>query len=409
MKFGRFDYAAFLLFCTYAVCSLIIPVVLVEVAKDLSFDLDKGGMSAGGILQMGRSATMVGSMLVCGMLSCRFGLRRSLGVAAIFMALGITLAAMSQWYWMLLAVLVIAGIGEGLVEGLATPFVGILHKDDEPGRYMNFSHGFWSVGIFCCIPLLGWLLGMNVSWRILCLVVAAVTLIPAFMLFFPGRKRLERLEGSGSFEAADSVKKTWAILKNRHFWLFFTAMFVAGGGEFGMTFWCAALLRLEYNATPFMGAIATAVFSAGMMLGRTGSGLLIKQHQLPRLIMSMAAAGAVLCVFFYFISSMIGVLVLLFFAGLASAPFWPSVQSYSVDRLNKLDSTMLYILLSCAGVPGCGVLSVVMGKVGDLWGLKAAFMVVPVCYLLLFGTIALDYFVLGGRKNMREIAQNASK
>ena len=70
---------------------------------------------------------------------------------------------------------------------------------------------------------------------------------------------------------------------------------------------------------------------------------------------------------------------------------------------------MLYILLSCAGVPGCGVLSVVMGKVGDLWGLKAAFMVVPVCYLLLFGTIALDYFVLGGRKNMREIAQNASK
>ena len=82
MKFGRFDYAAFLLFMAYAVCSLIIPVVLVEVAQDLNFDLDKGGMSAGGILQAGRSATMVGAMFVCSMLACRFGLRKSLAMAA---------------------------------------------------------------------------------------------------------------------------------------------------------------------------------------------------------------------------------------------------------------------------------------------------------------------------------------
>ena len=403
MKFGRFDYAAFLLFCTYAVCSLIIPVVLVEVAKDLSFDLDKGGMSAGGILQMGRSATMVGAMFVCSMLACRYGLRRSLAVAALFMAAGITLAAMSQWYWMLLAVLVIAGIGEGLVEGLATPFVGALHRDDEPGRYMNFSHGFWSVGIFMCIPVLGWLLGRNVSWRGLCLIVAAGTLIPALMLFCPGKKRLERLEGTGRFDAAGAMSKALQIIKNKHFWLFFTAMFVAGGGEFGMTFWCAALLRLEYNAAPFTGALATAVFSGGMMLGRTSSGIFIKQRHLPILIISMALTGAVVCIFFYFISTIAGVMILLFFAGLASAPFWPSVQSYSVDRLHKLDSTTLYILLSCAGVPGCGVFSAVMGKVGDMWGLRAAFMVVPICYIILFALISLDYFALGGRKDMRSL------
>jgi fucose permease len=337
------------------------------------------------------------------MLAGKFGLRRSLAVAAVLMMAGILLAAVSQWYWMLLAVLIIAGLGEGLVEGLATPFVGALHKDDEPGRYMNFSHGFWSVGIFCCIPVLGWLLGMNVSWRILCLVVAAVTLIPAFMLFFPGRKRLQRLEGTGSFDAAGAVRNMREILKSKHFWLFFAAMFVAGGGEFGMTFWCAALLRLEYHAAPFTGALATAVFSAGMMLGRTGSGIFIKQYQLPRLIMIMSFAGALICLLFYCVSTIAGVMILLFFAGLASAPFWPSVQSYSVDRLNKLDSTTLYILLSCAGVPGCGVLSVVMGKVGDLWGLRAAFMVVPVCYLILFILIASDYFALGGRKAMRQI------
>lgn len=408
MKFCRFDYATFLLFCAYSVCSLIIPVVLVEVAQDLNFDLDKGGMSAGGILQLGRSATMVGAMLVCGMLSTRFGLRRSLASAAVFMALGITLAAMSQWYWMLLVVLIIAGIGEGLVEGLATPFVGELHKDNEPGRYINFSHGFWSVGIFACIPLLGWLLGCNISWRWLCLVVALGALIPAVMLFIPGKKRKPNLEGIGRFDGAGAVGKAWSILKNKQFWVFFAAMFFAGGGEFGVTFWCASLLRLEYNASPFVGSLAAAVFSAGMMIGRTGSGLLISQKNLPKLIMIFALIGAVLSCFFYNINGIVPVMILLFFVGLASAPFWPSVQSYSVDRLSELDSTTLYILLSCAGVPGCGVLSVVMGKVGDLWGLRAAFLVVPVCYILLAGLIAYDYFICKGRKNMRSLSQDTT-
>jgi len=400
MKFCRFDYATFLLFMAYAVCSLIIPVVLVEVAQDLNFDLDKGGMSAGGILQAGRSATMVGAMLVCSMLACRWGLRRSLGLAAILMAAGITLAAMSQWYWMLLIVLIVAGIGEGLVEGLATPFVGELHKDDEPGRYMNFSHGFWSVGIFGFIPLLGWLLNMNVSWRILCLTVAAGTLVPGLMLFFPGKKRLQRLEGIGRFDASGSVRKAIDVLKCKQFWIFFGAMFVAGGGEFGATFWCASLLRLEYNASPLVGSLAAAVFSAGMMIGRTGSGVLISQRNLPQLVMIMAVTGAALSLIFCVVGTVAGVMTLLFFVGLASAPFWPSVQSYSVDRLRHLDSTTLYILLSCAGVPGCGVLSVVMGKAGDLWGLRAAFLAVPVCYLVLAGFIAYDYFICGGKNKM---------
>ena len=317
------------------------------------------------------------------------------------MALGITLAALSQWYWMLLVVLIIAGIGEGLVEGLATPFVGELHKDNEPGRYMNFSHGFWSVGIFGCIPLLGWLLNCNVSWRILCLIVACGTLIPGIMLFIPGKKRLECLEGKGRFDAAGAVKRAWAVIKNRQFWLFFCAMFVAGGGEFGATFWCASLLRLDYNASPWIGGLATAVFSAGMMIGRTGSGLLVSQKNLPRLVMISAVIGAVLSSFFTVVGSVAGVMVLLFFVGLASAPFWPSVQSYSVDRLPQLDSTTLYILLSCAGVPGCGVLSAVMGKAGDMWNLRTAFLAVPACYLILAGVIAFDYFVCKGRLNMQ--------
>jgi hypothetical protein len=44
---------------------------------------------------------------------------------------------------------------------------------------------------------------------------------------------------------------------------------------------------------------------------------------------------------------------------------------------------MLMILLACAGVPGCGFFTWLMGYVGNHSGLGEAFYLVPACYLLL--------------------------
>ena len=66
MKFGRYDYAAFSCFTGYACCSVVVPVVLIELARSLNFPLTDGGMGAGGALQLGRSIPMVFAMLFCG-------------------------------------------------------------------------------------------------------------------------------------------------------------------------------------------------------------------------------------------------------------------------------------------------------------------------------------------------------
>ena len=57
-----------------------------------------------------------------------------------------------------------------------------------------------------------------------------------------------------------------------------------------------------------------------------------------------------------------------------------------------------------AGVPGCGVLSVVMGKVGDMTNLRYAFFVVPICYILLAILVGWDYFICGGRRTSAQLA-----
>jgi fucose permease len=49
------------------------------------------------------------------------------------------------------------------------------------------------------------------------------------------------------------------------------------------------------------------------------------------------------------------------------------------------------ILLACAGVPGCGFFTWLMGVVGNhLGGLQSAFYLVPGCFLVLTLLIATD-------------------
>lgn len=141
MVFGRYDFANFFCFGSYAACSVAVPVVLVSLAQDLNFPLAEGGKGAGGALQLGRSIPMVVAMLFCGFAAGRFGKLRSLGAAMLFMSIGILCAAWSPGYLPLFAAIAVAGLGEGVVEGLATPVIQDLHQD-EPGRYINFTHSF---------------------------------------------------------------------------------------------------------------------------------------------------------------------------------------------------------------------------------------------------------------------------
>ena len=401
MTFGHYDYAAFLSFFAYAAGSVVVPVALVSLAQDMGFALDKGGMTAGGALHVARTIPLVGAMLLCGFAAGRWGKRRTIGVSVALMGLGVLLCSLAPGYGILFLALMVAGIGEGVVEGLATPFVQDLHPV-EPGRYINFTHSFWSVGVLVTVLVSGWLLSVGVHWRFLVGGVAVLGLLAAALLLLPPGK------GQPCPEHPEPIHWTtiWGhakeILRIRRFWLFFAAMFLAGGGEFCLTFWCASFIQLSFGQTAWAGGVGTACFAAGMFLGRTGWGFLIRQHQLKHLIVYSALAGTAITLLFPIITNLWLLFALLFIAGIATAPFWPSVQSYCDDCLPATDSTMLFILLSCAGVPGCGVFTLLMGYLGDVTGdLRLAFYLVPACYIALAALIGIDW-ALAARKTAAE-------
>ncbi len=108
------------------------------------------------------------------------------------------------------------------------------------------------------------------------------------------------------------------------------------------------------------------------------------QDGLKPLILYSGVVGTIICALLPLVQTLWLFSGLLFIAGLATAPFWPSIQSYATQQLPELDSTMLLILLSCAGITGCGVFTFLMGYMGDAFGgLNAAFWIVPAAYGLM--------------------------
>jgi MFS family permease len=393
LELGRYDFASFLMYFVYAAGSLVIPISLVALARELGFSLEKGGLTAGGSLQIGRTLSIVATMLLCGFAAGRYGSRATLGWSVLLVGAGLALCAAAPSYGVLFLALVVAGVGEGVVEGLATPFVQELHPE-EPGRYVNFSHAFWSVGVFVTVLAAGWLLSEGVSWRLVTAGVGTLALAPALLLLWPPPAGHLHAEPAKRVPYATVLGHASAILRLPLFWRYFAAMFVAGGGEFCLTFWCASYIQLHFSAAAWAGGVGTACFAAGMVVGRMGLGYLVHQSHLRGMVIATAVAGTAITLLLPAAGSLTLFFVVLFLAGVATAPYWPSVQSYAADRLPQTDTTMLMILLACAGVPGCGFFTWLMGYVGNhLGGLQSAFYLVPACYAALAALMATD----GGR------------
>ena len=390
LHFGRYDYGAFMSFFSYACASLVIAAALPTIAEDLGFSLEEGGTLKGGIMHFGRTSAMAITLVLCGFWAGRWGKRRTLGISVALIGIGIIVGAFAPVYIALLAGLVIAGLGEGILEGLATPFVNDLHPD-EPGRYLNIAHGFWPIGSLATALGTGLLLYLGVSWRYVLAGIGGMTILASLVLLLPERKGHEYPEHPEVIPAAIVWGHVMSILRTPRAWLFFATMFVAGAAEFGPTFWIPSFIETVHGGSKFAGGAGLACLAGGMTLGRLGWGYLIKQHQLLRLVVLSALAGAVVTGFLPFLNPLWALFGTMFLAGIAMAPFWPSIQSHADHCLPRADSTMFFILLSCAGIAGCGVMTFAMGAIAKSVGsLRMTFLMVPALQLILAGLLILE-------------------
>ncbi|MCQ2396842.1 MAG: MFS transporter, partial [Lentisphaeria bacterium] len=323
------------------------------------------------------------------------GKRRSMGMAMLFLGCGVLLCSFASVYWMVVACVLLAGVGEGICEGLATPFVNDLHVN-EPGSYVNIAHSFWSVGTVGAVVIVGLLHSLGVSWRGIVCFCGLASMLSS--LGFLWRENPAAPYPEVPPERRDGVwKASKPIFASWRFWLYCFCMLIGAGAEFGLTFWSAAFIQLNFNTGVWPGILGTAALGAGMFTGRYAYGRFVPQDKLYHLLLCASFIGVPVSMGLMLIRPdsfaspilVLGVVyLLLYLAGLCVAPFWPSLQVYGVLRLPKLDSTMLYVYFSSVGIPGCGIFTWLMGAVGDKYGLRLSFLVAPIA-MFLYGMLLL--------------------
>lgn len=402
---GRYDVAAYSAFSSYALCSLAIPILMVAIGRDLNFPLDRGGMSAGGMLHMLRSSSMVAALLLCSSIAARFGKRIPMGTCMIFLGCGIFFCAVAPAYGFLVLGILLAGFGEGICEGIATPFIQDLHKD-APERYVNISHAFWSVGIGFCVIVVGGLAALNVDWRTILAACSLFAFASGGLFLWKESPEKPYPESRSVRHSADVAKNLRAIVAAPRFWICSLAMFLGAGAEFGLTFWSATYLQLNFHAGTWVAGLGAGAIALGMFFGRIVFGYFARREYLRVILLAASLCTIPTTLALALLRPGLlpnGLLfallfLLLFLSGIGIAPFWPTIQIYGVFSMPKLDSTMLYICFSAIGVPGCGFFTWLMGFLGDRFGLPGAFLVIPASLILFALVVYAECWLLAKRR-----------
>lgn len=380
MRFHRLDYASAAGFVAYSSSAVVTPICLVHLSRELDFNLAEGGA-----VEATRSLLIVLVLLISGFAAGRWGKVPMLGMSTLVLAAGLFLYAVAPSYAVVLLVMGMIGMGSGMVEGLINPLIQEVHSDD-PGRYLNLLNGFWSAGVLGTVLIVGELLTRGVSWRAIVCVVGGLGILSSLLF-------LVHTSHTPQPHRPAPVSETWghmrAILRRRRFWVFATAIFFGAGAESAYTFWTASFIQLQHGGTPRAAGIGTACFAGGMLLGRFGFGRFVPQRHLRRLLLGSAISGFLVSWTVPLATSLPTLFVLLFIGGLTVACFWPSLQGYATDRMSH-DATMMFILLSCVGIPGFGLTTWALGFVAERSSLRTSFMLIPFLFLALALTIAVE-------------------
>lgn len=365
-KWGRLDMANAVAFLSYSSSATVTPICLVILARELQFSLTEAGL-----LEAIRSTLTLVFLLASAFLAGRWGKVRCLGTAALLIGMGMMVYASAPSYWGVALALALVGMGGGVKEALINPLIQELHPGNS-GKFLNILNGFWSIGVLLTMLSGGELLTRGISWRVIVGFLGLVSLVSGLLYLSFRRKRPHyQVHSPGKV-----LKDKLSILRSGRFWLFWAMMLFAGGIEGAYTFWIASYFQLELGTLPRAGGIGTACFAAGMIVGRFASGFWIKQHQLFGLLLGSAMLGLFSGLLVPVLDSVGLLFVTMGILGLSVACFWPSIQSYSADRL-PLEPTALFILLSCGGIPGFALASWLVGWIGDHHGLRVAFLILP--------------------------------
>ena len=331
----------------------------------------------GGNIFSGEYVGFLIATLITGILADRFGLKSVVLLAGICLAIGVCGYSIFSSALLLSASFFVIGLGLGAIElGPNAIIVSVYHE--RKGLYLNLMAVLHGLGALVAPLFAGWLLSLNVSWRIIYrwdfLPIALFMLIFIF-LRFPKAEEKTQLDFRHIPQIAFKGQLPW----------FYVAIAFYVAAEIGIAAWLVTFLQQIHSASVTSSNQALSLFFAMVMVGRLVGGFFVHRIGYLRSILIMTIGG-ILC----FIAGLFGpkeISFLLPMTGFFLSIIFPTITAAVSDTHTENTNTILGVLYTFAGLGGAiGPFFVAWGS--DLFGLQTGFSLNIVFMMILLVSVA---------------------
>lgn len=198
----------------------------------------------------------------------------------------------------------------------------------------------------------------------------ATTLVIIFVRFPPVHlTEAERIGNSGAFKE---------LLNNKYFYLFFCALFSYAACEQGISNWITQFLSSYHAVDPqATGSLVLSGYWFLLSVGCVAGMLLLRYLRAVSIVLFFAlAALACFCLALFGGRSLaIGCFPLV---GLFHSVIWPLILSLAMNTINKHHGSLSGLLFAASSGGAFGAMMV--GKLGDVFGLRWGLFFLTVCY-----------------------------
>ncbi len=192
-------------------------------------------------------------------------------------------------------------------------------------------------------------------------------LISSIMVVAIALARLPKVERK-SDEQAGTLGMYRLLLRNRVVWLYFGCIFAYVGSEQGVADWLSQFLSHYHGYDPHtVGARAVSWFW-GLLTAGCFIGMLLLKFFDSRRVLFAFSIGALLSLTVALFAPAAFSLYAFSAIGLFASIMWPTIISLALNSVSEYHGSFAGIL--CTAIMGGAVVPLVIGKIGDLAGLR---------------------------------------
>ena len=371
--------ACFLSFFVFGFTDNLKGPTLPSMIQDLHIDYGTSGN-----IFFGEYFGFVVTSLIAGILADRFGLKVILILAGGLLATGVAGYSTFSNTMLLTASLFSVGLGLGAIELGANATIVQIHPK-KTGLYLNLMAVLHGLGSLIAPLFAGWLLGLNISWRIIyrwdILLIALFVLLFLFLQFPKSQEQNNSIDFKNIPNFAFKGILPW----------FYAAIAFYVAAEIGVGSWLVTYLQDTRNQSILVSNQNLSLFFGLLTLGRLIGGFIVHRLGYLRSIL-FASIASLVCVL---LGTFTTFTIFFPITGLFFSIIFPTFTAAVSENLKENTNTILGVLFTFAGIGGL-LGPWIIAWASDLFGLKVGFAFIGIFTALLIASVSI---LLKGAKN----------